>query len=37
MKRDLEIVQLTIVNRLPELKTVVKQILEDFNLEEYNG
>jgi uncharacterized protein with HEPN domain len=34
---DLEIVQLTVVNRLPELKTVVKQILEDYNLEEYNG
>lgn len=30
---DLEIIQLTVINRLPELKTVVKQILEDYNLE----
>ena len=31
---DLEIVERTVVNRLPELKSVVKQILKDYNLEE---
>lgn len=31
---DLEVVQLTVANRLPELKTAIKQILEDYNLEE---
>ena len=31
---DLEIVQRTVANRLPELKTAIKQILEDYNLEE---
>jgi len=31
---DLEIVQMTVINRLPDLKVVVKQILEDQNSEE---
>lgn len=31
---DLEIVERTVVNRLPELKSVIKQILKDYNLEE---
>ncbi len=31
---DLEIVQMTVINRLPELKTVVKQILENLDIEQ---
>lgn len=31
---DLEIIQLTVANRLPELKTVIKQILEALSTEQ---